>query len=281
MTDKSPVTTDLDDLRTKRELLRREEIYRSILLAAEKVLLAKGYTAMTMDDVAREACLSKATLYKYIDSKSKVLFEIICRYLDDQMEMVRQIVATKKRNSEKLRAIIAEIVSFHQAKSNIGRIMMVDESAFKFLRLIYENDGKDENTLFQKRLSLLKEKHLLVVKLITGVIEKGVATGEFRPVHPMETVFFLEALLSGINQARFWDKKKIDLLEGELSEKIFVFVYSSLSVQRETPFNDTVQKAYGCSRRGAKGVRECKTRTAAKTTSKRWASLPMRRVTVF
>ena len=83
MTDKNPVSTDLDDLRTKRELLRREEIYRSILLAAEKVLLAKGYTAMTMDDVAREACLSKATLYKYIDSKYMILFEIISRYLDD------------------------------------------------------------------------------------------------------------------------------------------------------------------------------------------------------
>jgi len=269
MTDNNPLGTDLDDLRAKREHLRREKIYRSILLAAEKVLLSKGYTAMTMDDVAREACLSKATLYKYIDSKSKVLFEIISRYLDDQVEMVRQIVATKKRSSEKLRAIIAEVVAFHRSKSNIGRIMMMDESTSKFLRLIYENDGKAESIAFQKNLSLLKEKHSLVVKLITGVIEKGVATGEFRPVHPMETVFFLEALLSGINQARFWDKKKIDLLEGELSEKIFVFVYSSLSVQRETPFNDTVQKAYGCSRRGAKGVRECKTRTAAKTTSKR------------
>ena len=57
------------EVRRERELRRREGYREIILHAAERVILRKGYSALTMDDVAREAQLSKATIYKYVAGK--------------------------------------------------------------------------------------------------------------------------------------------------------------------------------------------------------------------
>ena len=57
------------DLRKERERQRREEYKETILHAAESIIVRKGYRATTMDDIAREAQFSKATLYNYFRSK--------------------------------------------------------------------------------------------------------------------------------------------------------------------------------------------------------------------
>ena len=46
---------------------------QNILAAAEKLFLAKGFDKTTMDDVAKEAQYSKATLYVYFKSKDEIL----------------------------------------------------------------------------------------------------------------------------------------------------------------------------------------------------------------
>jgi len=222
-----------DDPRAERELRRREEIRRAILDAAEKIIIIKGYTAMTMDDVAREAGLSKATLYKYISSKGLILFEIVSHYLDMEREKIRGIADSEARASEKLRAIIAEIVGFHRAKCNIARILLMDKSTFHILRLIYGGDVKAANEQFYRKLNVLKRKSLEISKLIARIIEEGVASGEFRPVDPMETVFIIDSLLSGTNHPRLWQNGLAGLPADELSEKIFAFIYSSLRKQKD------------------------------------------------
>jgi len=50
------------DLRSERELHRREENKTYILNAAESVFAKKGFSFSTMDDIAEEAQFSKATI---------------------------------------------------------------------------------------------------------------------------------------------------------------------------------------------------------------------------
>jgi AcrR family transcriptional regulator len=228
----------IKDSKTKRKLLRRQKIHLSIIHAAEKIIISKSYTAMTMDDVAREACLSKATLYKYIPGKGRILFEIARHALDEVEVKVRRVADSEAGASEKLRAIIAEVVHFHKTKRNIGRMLMMDKAAFKFLRLIYKGEGKAWNEDFRKSVNLLKRKTLGTLKLISRIIEEGVASGEFQPVDPMETVFFIESLLAGINRPRLWEMKLVDWPEDELSEKIFVFIYSSIRKWKDSSQRD-------------------------------------------
>jgi len=58
------------DLRTEREQHRKEENKKFILKVAEKVFVQKGFSLTTMDEIAKEAQFSKATLYHI--SKARV-----------------------------------------------------------------------------------------------------------------------------------------------------------------------------------------------------------------
>jgi AcrR family transcriptional regulator len=68
--------------------IRRDEI----LLAARKIFTAKGYAATSLDDVAREHGLSKATLYYYFPSKAHLFFELASLYADEQLARLAEIV---------------------------------------------------------------------------------------------------------------------------------------------------------------------------------------------
>jgi len=228
---------DIDNQRAEREQLRRQEIHSSILSAAEKAIIMKGFTAMTMDDVARGACLSKATVYKYFSSKEQILFEIVNRYLDEEKTKIRHIVNSRDNAADKLRAVIKETIHLHRAKSNISHMLKIDKATVKFLRLAYNIDGKSIGEESQKNINHIKQRKMEIADLFAKIIEEGVSSGEFRQVDPKETVFLISALLSGINHPWFW-MEICDQPEEKLSEKIYVFIYSSLCKRENNTYID-------------------------------------------
>lgn len=219
------------DPRKKRERRRREEIRLSILAAAEGVITRKGFTDMTMDDVAREAGLSKATIYKYIPGKGLILFEIVGHYLDEVQKAVADILEIDSPAREKLRRVIREIVRFHGEKRNIARILMMDRTIFKFLHLIYHEGTNRAGNANRKSLNLMRSKSMDIIRSGTRIIEEGMSSGEFRQVNPLETVAFVASLIEGLVHNQLWCQKIFDFKEDELAEKIYVFIYSSIKKQ--------------------------------------------------
>ena len=102
------------DLRRERERQRREGYRETILHAAERVILRKGYSATTMDDVAREAQFSKATLYKYVPGKGVLLFEIMGHYFVEVRVRMAGILAGPGSAGEKLRLSIRMILQYNE-----------------------------------------------------------------------------------------------------------------------------------------------------------------------
>lgn len=68
-------------IRERRER-EKEDRKLHIIDAAEKVFFSKGYPDTTMDQIAREAELSRATLYLYFKGKVDVHREIVLRGMD-------------------------------------------------------------------------------------------------------------------------------------------------------------------------------------------------------
>jgi TetR/AcrR family transcriptional repressor of mexJK operon len=61
---------------------------RQILAAARKIFMDHGYGDASMDAIAREASVSKATLYAHFDDKAALFAALIvteCRHLSDQI----------------------------------------------------------------------------------------------------------------------------------------------------------------------------------------------------
>ncbi len=81
----------------------------TILDAAEELLMAKGLTAMTLDDLIAEVGISKPTLYQHFSSKEELVGSIMTRCLRDAGRKLRELEASLPPG-EALRALIGWFV---------------------------------------------------------------------------------------------------------------------------------------------------------------------------
>lgn len=72
----------------------KEQVHRvredAIVGAVNRLLAAKGYELMTVDEVAAEAGLSKASLYKHFTSKEELAAAAMVRALDRALHQVQE-----------------------------------------------------------------------------------------------------------------------------------------------------------------------------------------------
>lgn len=66
---------------------RRQALHEDILDAARNILAEKGYNAMSMDDLAAQAGISKPTLYSYFATKDEIVTAAIVREIDRLLVM--------------------------------------------------------------------------------------------------------------------------------------------------------------------------------------------------
>ncbi len=59
--------------------LKKEKKKKAILDAAKKIIAEKGFRAMTMDQVAKEANVAKGTLYIYFKNKDSLCAAVNAR----------------------------------------------------------------------------------------------------------------------------------------------------------------------------------------------------------
>jgi AcrR family transcriptional regulator len=87
--------------------VRRE----SILKAARKLLILKGYQELKLDDLARESKVAKGTLYLYFKNKENVFLEVM-RDLIHQIEERMSAAAQKGIGLKIIRNLSREMVLF-------------------------------------------------------------------------------------------------------------------------------------------------------------------------
>jgi AcrR family transcriptional regulator len=78
---------------TPRKRLTGQERRAAILDAALEVFAARGYHASSIDDIAREAGISKALIYEHFSSKQRLYTELIEHHADELFERIAAAVA--------------------------------------------------------------------------------------------------------------------------------------------------------------------------------------------
>jgi len=94
----------LGKLRFKDQAFKLRE--DAILDATTKLLAAKGFDLITMDDVADEVGLSKPSLYKHFKSKEDLVTEAMIRLLDGALAYLEQLPADMGP-ADRLRSLLA------------------------------------------------------------------------------------------------------------------------------------------------------------------------------
>lgn len=196
------------DLRTEREQQRRLDYKKFILNAAEDIIARKGYSTMTMDDIAHEAQFSKATLYHYFKSKGELILEIIANYFEEMCQELLKIKAMKKSAKEKLRRGIHYYLKFHEEKMNISRVLLMDKSFMTKMRIFVSGPEKQLSKKDKNFLNMIKAKRKEIVDRVSAILAEGTRAKEFRKMDVEAAVEFLESALQGYCHGKFWQEKK-------------------------------------------------------------------------
>ncbi|HWA47216.1 MAG TPA: TetR/AcrR family transcriptional regulator [Dongiaceae bacterium] len=149
-----------------------------ILDAALSVFIAKGFAATKLDDVAAAAGISKGLLYRYFDNKAE-LFKAMVRAM---------LVSTIRNAADQLtRSVTAmEALDFFMAQM---KAVAGDPRRSAIPKLIISESGNfPEIAIFY-----LTEVINPALTQLTALIKRGVESGEFRKVDPVNTARILVA----------------------------------------------------------------------------------------
>lgn len=71
---------------------KAENTRNRILGASKDLFYTKGYSKVTMDDIAQKLAMSKKTLYRYFENKYDIISQIVQNFIDDLGNGVKEIV---------------------------------------------------------------------------------------------------------------------------------------------------------------------------------------------
>jgi AcrR family transcriptional regulator len=153
---------------------RKQARPQELLDAALQLFVERGFAATRMEEVAALAGVSKGTLYLYYPSKEELLKAVIRERLSNEIEAgaleVEQHVGT---HAELLRSVLANwwLRVYDNPASGVFKLIITEVRSFPEIAEYYFREVVEPGS-----------------QLIGGVLQRGIAAGEFRAVNVEATV---------------------------------------------------------------------------------------------
>jgi len=80
----------------------KEDKYKKIIEAAEKLFFENNYEEVSMSKIAKNAGIAKGTLYLYFSSKKDLYFSVVLKALDIIEDIIKNNVSKAKNGLEKV-----------------------------------------------------------------------------------------------------------------------------------------------------------------------------------
>ena len=147
---------------------RKEARPEEILGAALDVFVERGFARARLEEVARRAGVTKGTIYLYFKSK-EALFKAVVR--GTIVPVIAQGEALAQSFTGSARDLVEQLVRSYWTLvgetrlAGIPKLMMAEAATFPALTKFYYDE-------------VVTRGH----RLMAGVIERGIKSGEFRPV---------------------------------------------------------------------------------------------------
>jgi AcrR family transcriptional regulator len=158
-----------------------EERPHQIMDAAVAVFGERGLSGARLEDVAKRAGVSKGTIYLYFPNKIALFQEMIRQTIVAQIERVEQEIARNEGTvTEQIDAYIRAWWEFNRNPrvQTIARLLVGELHRFPELIEFYADE-----VVVRK------------VRLLSGLIARGVESGQFRSVDPESTARLLGATM--------------------------------------------------------------------------------------
>mgnify|MGYP000844601355 CR=1 FL=1 len=134
-------------METNRRELNKINSRKRILKASRRLFSQKGYEETMMEDIAKKAGVSKATIYNYFPNKESLLIGTADEVLERVEHLVKSELTDCRNSEQKLRLALGEFVSSSVEYLGLSR------------RITYLNSCKDSVlcSTRKKMVALLKE----------------------------------------------------------------------------------------------------------------------------
>jgi AcrR family transcriptional regulator len=200
---------------------------RQILDAALEVFGEHGLAAARLEDIARTAGVSKGTIYLYFPNKEA----LFC-------EMIREIPA---RHIATVEGMISDTESAHEQLRQYFRNSWdyVRTPTFEILYRLILSELHHLPALYEQ---FIEEVSMRSMRIVAGIVRRGIANGEFREIDPLAAGRMLHSVLftHGV-----WAAKRAripfmrDLSDNQVLDQLVDFCLHAIS-QLPTPATPSV-----------------------------------------
>jgi len=175
-----------------------EERKHQILDAAIHVFSRDGFHEARMEDIAKEADMSKGALYWYFKSKDEIITNLLGFFFDREFGKLKSWDLESRSPAELLKDYTNLLI---EDLDSIKPFLMV---AYEFMAMISRN--KNVRKVVQKSLNQY-------IEITVPIIQRGVDEGEFRQLDPYETSLAFGAIIEGSIIIWAYDMERFQLSE--------------------------------------------------------------------
>jgi AcrR family transcriptional regulator len=168
---------------------RKDARPQELLAAALEQFVERGYAATRLEDVAKRAGVSKGTLYLYFANKEELFKAVIRDTIVATIGEAEQDAALfEGPSSELLRALLMRWWEqvFATPIAGITKLMLAEGHNFPELVKFHNEEVVARGSA-----------------LIAGVLKRGIASGEFRPVDPE---VMTKVLIAPVMMLMMWNR---------------------------------------------------------------------------
>jgi AcrR family transcriptional regulator len=181
-----------------------------ILDAARRVIGELGYAEASMERIAQAASVAKGTLYLYFKSKESLLSAALERGFAELMERTRAGTARARGPLPKLREVAHAFLEHSLAHQTFYRALQETPEI-----------GPEGVSEVSHRLRALVDEY---IHHVSAFVERGIRSGELRPVDPTRAARLLVELLRGVVADRLGGRRP-DALDGDVDLVLDFFLH--------------------------------------------------------
>jgi len=158
-----------------------------ILQQAEELFAARGYSGVSMREIAEACQLSKAAIYYHFKSKEDLYIENLRQALEALEQVVKQASSQGADYRERMRNVATAYLDLMMRKKSL-------------IRLAAERMGESR----AETEELAVNYHSLILGLIEPVLADGVARHEFKPMNVSVAALCFIGMLNAFIIERIW-----------------------------------------------------------------------------
>jgi AcrR family transcriptional regulator len=158
----------------------------AFLDVAQRLVQAKGYEEMSVQDVLDELDASKGAFYHYFDSKQALLEAVVERSVDDAMAALAPVLLDPELPAlRKLERVFAGIATWKAERKELVLAIME----------VWNSDG---NAIVREKLRRMTVSRM--VPLLSAVVRQGIDEEVFTADSPDETAMVFVSLMQGFQE---------------------------------------------------------------------------------